>query len=124
MFEQYPDPIKTKLLVLREQIFTVAKTLEVVGIIEETLKWGQPSYLAKNPNTGSTIRIDAVKNSPDQYALYVHCQTNLIETFKQMYADKFSFSGKRAILFNVKDQVPEKELGHCIGLALTYHLNK
>ncbi len=122
VFKAYPQPLKTRLLALRELIFKTAAGLQAVGDIEETLKWGQPSYLTQHPKTGTTIRIDAV--SPDRYALYVHCQTNLIETFKQMYADKFEFSGNRAIIFDQDKSLPEKQLSHCIALALTYHLNK
>ncbi len=124
LFNHYPAAVKQKLLALRQLIFDTFAELQNVGELEETLKWGQPSYLTKNPRTGTTIRIDAVKNNPDQYALYVHCQTNLIETFKQMYADKFEFAGKRAIIFSVKDELSTKELSHCIALALTYHSNK
>ena len=124
VFTAYPDPVKAKLMDLRELIFKTAAELNTVAEIEETLKWGQPSYITKNPKTGSTIRIDAIKNNPERYALYVHCQTNLVDTFKQMYIDKFEFAGKRAIIFNVKNELPTRELSHCIALALTYHLNK
>ena len=48
----------------------------------------------------------------------------LIATFEQMYGDLFMFEGERAILFDASDEIPEKALGHCIALALTYHLNK
>jgi len=124
VFDRYEEPVRTKLLVLRELIFNTAQELEEVGQLQETLKWGQPSYLTYKPKTGSTIRIDAIKKKSNQYALYVNCQTSLIETFKQMYPQKFNFLGKRALIFDVKGQLPEKELSHCIALALTYHLNK
>ncbi len=124
VFDRYQEPIKTKLMVLRELIYDTAADLDTVGQIEETLKWGQPSYLTNHPKTGSTIRIDAVSKTEGQYALYVHCQTNLMAIFKQMYPHKFNFSDKRAIIFNAQDKLLEKELSHCIALALTYHLNK
>lgn len=56
--------------------------------------------------------------------MYFHCQTTLIDTFKEMYRGQFEFGGNRSIIFNVKDKVPVAELGHCISMALTYHLNK
>ena len=31
--------------------------------------------------SGSTIRIDQVKSAAGQYAVYFHCQTDLVETF-------------------------------------------
>ncbi len=107
---------------LRELIFETAVETEGVGELEETLKWGQPSYLTKS-KSGSTVRIDATK-TPGGYAMYFHCQTNLVETFREMFPKQFKFEGKRAILFNEADEIPVNELRHCIRLALTYHLNK
>lgn len=123
LFESYPSKIKTRLLELRELIFKTAEKTEDIGEIEETLKWGQPSYLTKN-KSGSTIRIDLVKDREDEYAIYFHCQTRLVETFKKLYPNSFRYEGKRAIILNVDDKLAKKELSHCIELALTYHLWK
>ncbi|WP_199699117.1 hypothetical protein [Oleomonas cavernae] len=84
---------------------------------------GQPSYLTPS-KSGSTVRIDQVKALPGQYAMYFHCQTDLVETFRHLYPDDFSFGANRALLFDVKRAVPEVPLRHCIALALTYHLKK
>src|SRR3982750_102276 len=75
-FEAYPRPVKAKLLALRRLILDTAKATRGVGALEETLKWGQPSYLTPATKSGSTIRIDQVKPEPGQYAVYFHCQTN------------------------------------------------
>jgi hypothetical protein len=55
VFAAYPEKFKNKLLILRQLIFDTGAKTEGVGELEETLKWGEPSYLAKK---GSTIRID------------------------------------------------------------------
>jgi hypothetical protein len=123
MFASYPKPVKAKLLALRKLILDIAKTTKGVGAIEEALKWGQPSYLTTESKSGSTIRIDQVKAVPGQYAVYFHCQTNLVETFRELYPD-LEYSGNRAILLDAADRLPEAELRHCVGLALTYHLGK
>jgi hypothetical protein len=123
VFETYPMPVKAKLLALRRLIFDTAKTTKGVGALEEALKWGQPSYLTPESKSGSTIRIDQVKASPGQYAVYFHCQTDLVETFRELYP-KLSFSGNRAILLDAAEKLPEAELRHCVALALTYHLRK
>jgi Domain of unknown function (DU1801) len=122
VFETYPGPIRTKLLALRRLIFDTAKTTEGVGRIEEALKWGQPGYLTPESRSGSTIRIDHVAGK--QYAIYFHCQTDLIATFRELYPDKWSYGGNRSILLSVDDKIDETALRHCIALALTYHLNK
>ena len=124
VFGAYPKPLKTKLLALRRLIFDTARTTKGVGALEETLKWGQPSYLTPETKSGSTIRIDQVKSAANRYAVYFHCQTDLVETFRELYPTEFSYGGNRSILLNAEDAVPEQALRHCVALALTYHLNK
>jgi len=124
VFDTYPAPLKTRLLALRRLIFETARTTAGVGALQETLKWGQPSYLTTETKSGSTVRIDQVKSAPDGYAIYFHCQTDLVETFRELYPTEFTYGGNRCILLNAKDKVPEPALRHCIALALTYHLNK
>ena len=123
VFGAYPKPVKAKLLALRRLIFDTADTTKGVGALEEALKWGQPSYLTAESKSGSTIRIDQVKSTVGQYAIYFHCQTNLVETFRERYPE-LNYSGNRAILLDAADKLPEAELRHCVGLALTYHLGK
>jgi len=120
-FSAYPKPVKARLLALRRLILNTAKATKGVGTLEETLKWGQPSYLTPKTKSGSTIRIDQVKPVPGQYAVYFHCQTNLVETFRELYPE-LRYSGNRAILLDAQEKVPEAELRHCVALALTYHL--
>src|SRR5258705_6917489 len=124
VFNAYPKPVKARLLALRRLIFDTAKTTRGVGALQETLKWGQPSYLTTETKSGSTIRIDQVKSAADQYAVYFHCQTDLVKTFRQLYPTEFSYGGNRSILLSAADDVSEPALRHCVALALTYHLNK
>jgi hypothetical protein len=124
VFNAYPKPVRIKLLALRRLIFETAQTTGGVGALQETLKWGQPSYLTPQTNSGSTIRIDQVKSAAGRYAVYFHCQTNLVETFRELYPTQLRFEGNRSIVLDVKDEHPRAELRHCVALALTYHLNK
>jgi hypothetical protein len=124
IFSAYPGPIRAKLLALRRLIFDTAKATSGVGAIKETLKWGQPSYLTAETKSGSTIRIDRVKSAANRYAVYFHCQTDLVETFRELYPTELSYGGNRSILLNAEDELPEPALRHCVALALTYHLNK
>ena len=123
VFNAYPAPVKAKLKALRRLIFDTAKTTEGVGTLLETLKWGQPSYLTAETKSGSTIRIDQVKETAGHYAVYFHCQTDLVETFRELYP-KLRYGGNRSILLSAGETLPEAELRHCVALALTYHLRK
>ena len=117
-FDAYPNNVCNKMMFLRQLVLDTAKEIDEIKNIEETLKWGEPSYLTK---AGSTIRMDWKKSKPDQYAMYFHCKTKLVDTFKEIYKDKFNFEGNRAIVFNIKDKISVNELKHCISLSLTYH---
>lgn len=124
VFEAYPKKIRTKLMFLRRLILDVASKTAGVGELEETLKWGQPSYLTTKSKSGSLIRIDRINSQEGTYAMYFHCQTTLVDTFKEMYRNDFKFEGNRSIVFEEIDKIPVKQLRNCIALALTYHLNK
>jgi hypothetical protein len=122
-FTTYPENVAVLLNVIRVLILDTAKEYGISDITE-TLKWGEPSYVSK---VGSTIRIDWKSKYPDQYCIYFNCKTTLIETFKEIYGDTFTYEGNRAIVFQTKQVVPYKELAHCISMSLRYkkikHLN-
>ena len=124
VFSAYPKPVKAKLLALRRLIFDTARSTKGVGALQETLKWGQPSYLTAETKSGSTIRIDRVKSAANQYAVYFHCQTDLVETFRELYPTQMRYGGNRSILLDAGVDLPEPALRHCVALALTYHLKK
>ena len=117
-FNNYPKGIKSKIKTLRSLILETAKESEFIDELEETLKWGEPSYLAKK---GSTIRIDWKAKTPDQYAIYFKCTSKLVVTFREIYGDKFKYEKNRAILFDLEERIPENALKNCISMALNYH---
>lgn len=118
IFANYPESIKKKMFNLRDLIIETANEIEEITSLEETLKWGEPSYVTKK---GSTIRMDWKKNKPDQFTLYFQCTSKLIPTFKMIYKNVFNFEGNRAIVFHKQDKFPKEELKKCIATALRYH---
>lgn len=118
VFQQYPADMRKKVLFLRELVLDTAAGIANVGDVEETLKWGEPSYIVQ---PGSTIRMGWKRSSPDKYMLYFNCKTRLIETFSALYGDLFSYEGNRAIVFTRHELIPVKQVKHCITLALQYH---
>ena len=119
VIDSYPKEIQDKILQLRQLIFSVAKEVDLT--LRETLKWNEPSYLSKD---GSTVRIAWRKSFPNQYGIFFNCKTNLIETFKEIYPQEFTFEGNRILIFALDEELPEKELKHCIQLSLNYHALK
>ena len=118
VFNKYSPTVHSRIMRLRALILETAKEIDSVESIEETLKWGEPSYLVKK---GSTIRIDWKEKKPNQYAMYFKCTSKLVETFKIVYKDSFEFEDNRAIIFQLNDNIPEIELKKCIAVGLTYH---
>lgn len=124
VFKASPPAECALLMALREMVFQVAAATPGVGRLTETLKWGQPSYLTEETGSGSTVRIDRLKDGAGGTAVYFHCQSGLVGRFRELYPDTFTFQGDRAIVLGGRDRVPARELRHCIALALTHHLRK
>ena len=123
VFDAYPPGIRRRLLELRQLIFETAAATAGVGKLEETLKWGEPAYVTPS-KSGSTIRINWKRSSPAQYALCFICHTNLVETFRMLFPNDFTYDGNRAIIFHHAEPLPADALAFCIAAALTYHLHK
>lgn len=115
-FDGYPEPARVCLEQVRQLILDVAAEHQL-GEVEETLKWGEPSYKVKG---GSPVRLDWKAKQPDQCALYFVCTTRLVETFREVYGDELSLEGKRAILLDPSQPLPQATLRHCIEMALRY----
>ena len=118
VFANYPDFVRNKLQRLRELVIETAEETEGVNVLEETLKWGEPSFVTKN---GSTLRMDWKEKTPDQYAMYFQCTSRLVDTFRLVFDHKFQFEGKRAIVFQLNQKIPKLELKECIKASLIYH---
>jgi uncharacterized protein DUF1801 len=119
VFRTYPAPMRRRLLRLRQLIFDTAARLGI-GRVEETLRWGEAAYVTTT-GSGSTIRINRRRKHPTEYAMYFHCRTSLVDTFRTAFPDTFTFEGNRAIVFDQGERVPVRELAVCIETALTYH---
>jgi len=119
-FESFPDKIQSSLMRLRELVLEVAKECGL-GSVDESLKWGELSYSVKG---GSPIRTGWRSKCPDEYCIFFHCQTTLVETFKEIYGDLFMYEDNRAIVLQLSKPLPVKELKHCVSLALLYHKRK
>jgi len=118
VFDAYPPTVKKQMQRLRQLVLEVAEELDEVAVLEETLKWGEPSYLAKH---GSTVRMDWKQKNPEQYALYFKCTSLLVPSFKAVFNKTFTYEGNRAIVFKLDDKLPEPQLRSCIAAALRYH---
>jgi hypothetical protein len=112
------------LLALRDTVFDVAASIDGVGPIEETLRWGEPAYLTSASRSGSTIRLGWKRAVPTECAMYFICTTNLVETFRVHFPHELIYGGNRAIIFRAGAKIHQGAAEFCIAAALTYHWGK
>jgi hypothetical protein len=121
VLDAYPAPLRDRLLALRALIQATAAAIEGVGPLEETLKWGEVSYLTSASGSGTTVRIGRDKRS-GRPAIFVNCKTDLLSRYRALYPDAFTYDGERGVV--VGDAPDEAALKHVVALALTYHARK
>ncbi|NJC26165.1 DUF1801 domain-containing protein [Neolewinella antarctica] len=115
---EYPPLPQQRLARLRALVREVTTEAPEIDRLEETLKWGEPSFLTRG---GSTLRMDWKEKAPDSYALYFKCTSKLIPTIREIYGDQFSYAANRAIVLPLTAEPPVAEIKNCIRLALRYH---
>lgn len=121
-FAAFPEPSRAGLLALRGLIFDIAARTPEAGKVEEALRWGQPAYLTPETKSGSTLRLGIPKQGG--FALYAHCQSRIIPTFRDIVGTSFQFEGNRAVLFRNGQEFDAEMLSLMVHHALTYHLKK
>lgn len=104
---------------LRAVIFETAEQSPRIGTLDESLKWGEPSFTPKKKNVGSSVRL---AQRDGAVAVMFICTTKLVDRFREIYPDDFNFEGSRALVFSDGETIPKEQLKHCIALALTNKL--
>lgn len=115
--DSYPEKARIYAKQIRALIYKTAE-LEGIDRIEESLKWGEPSF--KSPG-GSPVRMDWKAKNPGNFYIFFNCKTTLVETFRILYDSRLKFEGSRAIIMDLTENIPEDILIHCFSMALKYH---
>ncbi|MEM8871320.1 MAG: DUF1801 domain-containing protein [Pseudomonadota bacterium] len=123
VFEAMPADVAVKLRQMRTLIYAVAEA-ENVAPLSETLKWGEPSYATVRTKAGTPIRLGWSRKTPKRCAMFVNCQTTLLDQYRERYGDELEFQGNRAVVIPTDGPLNEAPVVGCIALALTYHRNK
>ncbi|MEC4725357.1 DUF1801 domain-containing protein [Shewanella sp. D64] len=116
-FAQYPDHVKLVLFDVRSLILDLADEHQL-GEVEESLKWGQLSYRVSG---GSPVRFDWNAQYPQQFSIFMNCNTKLVDTFRELHSDILVFQGNREIVLKLGEPLPMNTLKQCMFMALTYH---
>ena len=115
-----PVALQPSIIKLRAIIFDVAHEAEIGGL-NETLKWGEISYLPAKKRVGTTIRLGA--EEPDVVRFFVPCQTRLLDIYRARFPEEFTYVGDREVRMS-PEQVDQPHVGELVALALTYHSEK
>ncbi len=118
VLQSYPTVAQQRLAELRQLLFDVAESIEGIGPLEETLKWGEPAYLTSRSRSGTTVRMAWKAANPDHVSLFVNCQTSLVDSFRTLYPE-LDCHGNREVRLRLDKALPEC-LRECLAMALTY----
>jgi Domain of unknown function (DU1801) len=124
VFDAWPSEARAQLRMLRALIYATAERTEGVGMLEEALRWGEPAYITSQTRSGSTVRLGWKPARPEHVAIYFHCRTGLVGTFRTLFPREFVFEGNRAILLSIGEQVDRNAIAMCIAAALRYNLER
>lgn len=118
-FAAFPQPAHETLLAMRELIFEIAATLPIDGV-QESLKWGQPSYIGNKPNSGTPVRLGLTKAG--DVAVLTHCQSTVMSDFQAICPRDLRFDDNRALLLDADTPPDPAVIAPLIRAALTYRL--
>ena len=118
VFEAFEPDARASLLAVRGVIFDLAGEMADVEGVEESLKWGQPSYVPR-PKTGTPIRLGLTKS--DTPAIFVHCQTTLVSDLASDNAYGLETIDNRAVVLPSGDLAGHPGLRGFVRAALMYH---
>lgn len=113
IYSNYSQNERDKIQEIVTLIELVAKELNTE--VTPSLKWNQLSFSSKQ---GTPIRVD--RFSENIIGIFVHCQTTLVEEWKEIFGETMNFSKTRAILLDLNAPLPQEELKICIQMALNY----
>ncbi len=124
VFDAWPSEARAQLRMLRALIYATAERTPGVGKLEEALRWGEPAYITSQTRSGSTVRLGWKATRPEHVAIYFHCRSGLVGTFRTLFPRDFTFDGNRAILLSIGEPFDHNAIAMCIAAALRYHLDR
>ena len=119
----WPDAAKARLWECRALFHQIADQADV-GRLDETLKWGQPSWRPVKTRTGSTLRAGWHIDHPDVLSLFVDCKTDLAVRMRDNYPQLPMNDGRRQIGLRLDAPLPRQAILHLAEMTFTYHRAK
>ncbi|MFK7835058.1 MAG: hypothetical protein AB8B60_02450 [Sulfitobacter sp.] len=119
----WSEPAQAALWTCRTLFHEIAEENDL-GPLDETLKWGQPSWRPTRPRTGSTLRMGWSAAHPDRLSFFVDCKTDLASRMRDMYPDLPQNDGRRQLGIDLGKDLPLQAVSHMAQMTLAYHLRK
>ena len=121
LIAKWSGPAQQRLWACRAIFHDVAGAAGI-GDLDESLKWGQPSWRPIKPRTGSTLRVSWDSGDPDHLPLFVDCKTDLASRMQSLYPDLPQNDGRRRLAVDLTQPLPEQAIAHLAQMTFCYHL--
>lgn len=118
--KHWPDAAQARLWACRALFHQIAQDAKV-GRLDETLKWGQPSWRPVAPRTGSTLRAGWHSDRAQMLSLFVDCKTDLAARMRDFYPHLPLNDGRRHLAVAIEGPLPQQALSHLAEMTFTYH---
>lgn len=121
LIASWPQAAQQALWTCRHLFHDIAQN-RGLGRLDETLKWGQPSWRPARPRTGSTLRLNWDAGAPSHLAFFVDCKTDLAARMYSLYPDLPDNDGRRRVAVDLTAPLPEQAIAHLAEMTFSYHL--
>tara|TARA_R110002094_G_scaffold33089_2_gene45608 strand:+ start:2474 stop:2896 length:423 start_codon:yes stop_codon:yes gene_type:complete len=119
----WSGPAQRRLWACRALFHDIARNRDL-GALDETLKWGQPSWRPRRPRTGSTLRVGWDASDPSNLAFFVDCKTDLAARMHDIYPNLSGNDGRRRIAVDLAAPFHEQAIAHLAEMTFSYHLSR
>ena len=89
--------------------------------LEETTRWGQHSFIPPR-KFGTAGRLHWTPAAPDRAEMLVHCGTDVVARWRDLYGSRFAFDGKRAVHIPLVAPFASDAIAHMAAVALCYRI--
>ncbi len=112
-FERLEPASRARLLLARAGVMKAAGTS--APPIEESLKWGEPSY--RTGNRGKAVRINM---RGEDIVLLFHCRTSIVSDIRDRFGAALEYDGQRAVILRGPAAEDAELIGDLAAHAFNY----
>ncbi len=117
-FDALDPPLRRQLLGVRGAILAAAAGLPNPVAVDETLKWGEPSYRLTGKGRGTAVRIN--HSASGEIVLLFHCKTALVARIRERFGATLAYDSNRAVILRGDQGSDATLIGDLATHSFTY----